>query len=260
MNHRRVAPAFRWAISLAPFQARGAAMPKALKDVREAFEPSFTWKQYDHLHRKSHGRRLSGARVPIARRTVRATLQESLQGTVSSPTGMGPVGDVRSWTGEVEMAKGVDILTPRGREARADEASAVPPQLRQLLNAIDGQRNRQEILAMCGRSAVNAGGLSWLVSAGYVEKVAAPKVPAPMPMADTVSDTARAPAVMAVPVVPAAPSVPAPMDRRAPPPRPGPVASVAPSVPAPIGRRGEAAELRPSPANARTGPTTDVGL
>lgn len=71
------------------------------------------------------------------------------------------------------MREEVYMLTPLGRRALAGEVSTVPPQLRELLGAINGQRTRDEILQICGRSAVNAGGLSWLASAGYLERHAA---------------------------------------------------------------------------------------
>lgn len=69
------------------------------------------------------------------------------------------------------MRTEVYVLTPLGRRALAGEVSTVPPQLRPLLGAIDGRRSREEVLALCGRSAVNAGGLTWLASAGYIERL-----------------------------------------------------------------------------------------
>lgn len=68
------------------------------------------------------------------------------------------------------MSAWVYVLTPQGRSAAADAAAGLPPQLRQLLALIDGQRTREEILALSGRSAVHAGGLSWLASAGFIER------------------------------------------------------------------------------------------
>ena len=115
------------------------------------------------------------------------------------------------------MGARVYILTPLGRRALAGERVSVPPQLRPLLRAINGQRSRKEILALCGRSAINAGGLSWLVSSGYIERAtplsaprlalkgddagsspptesgAAPKLPAP-PLAVAAPPLAAAPA------------------------------------------------------------------
>ncbi|MFD1711425.1 hypothetical protein FVQ98_12520 [Ottowia sp. GY511] len=69
------------------------------------------------------------------------------------------------------MSDGVYLLTPQGRKAHAGETSGVPPQLRPLLALIDGRRTRGELLAICGRSAVSAGGLRWLTSAGFTQRV-----------------------------------------------------------------------------------------
>ena len=69
------------------------------------------------------------------------------------------------------MGDWIYVLTQRGRQECEGVTARVPPALRQILKLVDGQRTRDEVLAACGKSAVSAGGLIWLASGGYIQRV-----------------------------------------------------------------------------------------
>ena len=116
-----------------------------------------------------------------------ASNQKTLPGQrLSQPHWRGNEGTMSDWT---------YALTAKGRLEVASGSLGVPPQLRRLLATVDGRRTRDAILEIHGRSSVNAGALSLLVSGGYIEKAkqAADKKqpkPAPPPVAQ---DPARRP-------------------------------------------------------------------
>ena len=68
------------------------------------------------------------------------------------------------------MGDWIYVLTQRGRQECEGVTARVPPALRQILKLVDGQRTRDEVAA-CGKSAVSAGGLIWLASGGYIQRV-----------------------------------------------------------------------------------------
>ena len=108
------------------------------------------------------------------------------------------------------MANGVYVMTSQGRQAHAGKSFSVPPQLRPLLALIDGKRTRDEALDICGRSAVTSGGLRWLASSGFIQRVPrgpsesalAPDsvidAPHTVPSADEADPSQRAPSVRIV--------------------------------------------------------------
>ena len=83
------------------------------------------------------------------------------------------------------MGDWIYALTQRGRQECAGVTSSVPPALRELLRLVDGKRTRDEVLAATGKSAVSAGGLIWLASSGYIERVLQPWPAAAKRAADT---------------------------------------------------------------------------
>ena len=83
------------------------------------------------------------------------------------------------------MGDWIYALTQRGRQECAGVTSSVPPALRELLRLVDGKRTRDEVLAATGKSAVSAGGLIWLASSGYIERVLQPWPAAAKRVADT---------------------------------------------------------------------------
>ena len=89
------------------------------------------------------------------------------------------------WRGnEATKSDWTYALTAKGRLEVASGSLGVPPQLRRLLATVDGRRTRDAILEIHGRSSVNAGALSLLVSGGYIEKAkqaADKKQPKPAP-------------------------------------------------------------------------------
>ena len=147
------------------------------------------------------------------------------------------------------MAEGVYVLTALGRRACAGDGVTVPAQLRQLLHAINGSRTRKEVLVICGRSAVNAGGFSWLASAGYIERLAAPYMP-PSTLAANLT-------IGAAPFDLGASGAPMSVARGAAPPA---KRSTASGVLRAEERRGASIDPGPSTLSSRAGPPTDVSV
>jgi hypothetical protein len=108
------------------------------------------------------------------------------------------------------MGDWIYVLTAKGRLARGGGAFGVPPQLRHLLVLVDGVRTRDGLLAIVGRSAVNAGGLSLLVSGGYIERLPE-DAGAPPPSFESESTPARQPTEMVRVTEPAPQAAPKPV-------------------------------------------------
>ena len=106
------------------------------------------------------------------------------------------------------MANGVYVMTPQGRQAHAGKSFSVPPQLRPLLALIDGKRTRDDVLDICGRSAVTSGGLRWLASSGFIQRVPRGEAESALPPDSVIDGPHTAPSVRIVrgdasPAVPA---------------------------------------------------------
>lgn len=69
------------------------------------------------------------------------------------------------------MTHTVFALTSKGRSARSGAQGVLPADMQHLLAQIDGRRTRAELLSGLGRSATAAGGLRWLVHAGFIAPV-----------------------------------------------------------------------------------------
>lgn len=88
----------------------------------------------------------------------------------------------------------VYALSDKGQRERAAERPTLPAELAQLLQMVDGQRTREELLAAAGRNALTAGGLRWLTDTGYVLPTVLATLHRPPTAPGTLPSAAGAPA------------------------------------------------------------------
>lgn len=81
------------------------------------------------------------------------------------------------------MSHTVFALSAKGRSELINRRSNLPPELRQTLQLVDGQRTRADLLAQLSKSATVAGGLRWLTQAGYLQPCGAGEATPPPSMA-----------------------------------------------------------------------------
>lgn len=90
----------------------------------------------------------------------------------------------------------VYALSDKGARECTAPRSRLPSELHGLLRMVDGQRTRDELLTVTGKSTLTVGGLRWLSDAGYIHPCLPPQpvaVPArPQPAAAPVSAPAPA--------------------------------------------------------------------
>lgn len=69
---------------------------------------------------------------------------------------------------QYQMSRTIFTLTAKGTVERSAEQPTLPAELGELLRLVDGERTREDLHAVADRNAITAGGLRWLIAAGYL--------------------------------------------------------------------------------------------